>query len=187
MASLKPFNIQVLKLFKSNTICRDPRKKEQMKPRRVFEFRNRKTRPLSTFPPIPKVVTVNEFQVLLTNITCLPSDPRGRRYLPYSSPHPVYMPHPISKWPTRPQPHSWRSGYKSGLRTPVQCRFSPAVPAVLTASPTLINFISLLFCLMSGNSFPTRARSTTLSMPFIRSNLVNYEDDQQCHVPTVYY
>ena len=28
-------------------------------------------------------------------------------------------------------------------------------PAVLTASPTLINFISLSFFLMSGNSFPT--------------------------------
>ena len=42
---------------------------------------------------------------------------------------------------------------------------------------------------MSGNSFPTHAWTTTLSMPFIRSNLVNYEDDQWCHVPiaaTVY-
>ena len=32
---------------------------------------------------------------------------------------------------------------------------------VLTASPTLINFISLSFCLMSGNSFPTCNRTKT--------------------------
>ena len=32
---------------------------------------------------------------------------------------------------------------------------------VLTVSPTLINFISLSFCLMSGNSFPTRAQTMT--------------------------
>ena len=34
-------------------------------------------------------------------------------------------------------------------------------PAVLTESPILINFISLSFCLMSGNSFPTHAPTTT--------------------------
>ena len=39
-------------------------------------------------------------------------------------PHPVYMPHPISKWPTRPLSHSLYPGYKSGLRTPVQRWFS---------------------------------------------------------------
>ena len=33
-------------------------------------------------------------------------------------------------------------------------------PAVLTASPILINFISLSFCLMSGNSFPILAQTT---------------------------
>ena len=33
-------------------------------------------------------------------------------------------------------------------------------PALLTASPILINFISLSVCLMSGNSFPTRAQTT---------------------------
>ena len=33
-------------------------------------------------------------------------------------------------------------------------------PAVLTASPTLINFILLSYCLMSGNSFPNRAWTT---------------------------
>ena len=37
-------------------------------------------------PSLPYVVTINRFQVLLSSITCLPSDPIGRRYLPYSSP-----------------------------------------------------------------------------------------------------
>ena len=45
---------------------------------------------------------------------------------------------------------------------PVQCLFSLRPAHVLTASPTLINFISLSFCLMSGNFFPTRAWSPTL-------------------------
>ena len=39
-------------------------------------------------------------------------------------PHPVYMPHPISKWPARPLFHFLYPGDKSGLRTPVQRRFS---------------------------------------------------------------
>ena len=46
---------------------------EQIKWSRVLECRNGKNRPLSTFSPIPNVVTINEFQVLLTSITCLPS------------------------------------------------------------------------------------------------------------------
>ena len=39
-------------------------------------------------------------------------------------------------------------------------------PAILTASPTLINFISLSFCLMSGNSFPIRAWTTTFLVAY---------------------
>ena len=39
-------------------------------------------------------------------------------------PHPVYMPHPISKWPARPLSHSLYPDYTSGLRTPVQHLFS---------------------------------------------------------------
>ena len=76
---------------------------------------------------LPHVVTINGFQVLLSSINCLPSYPTGRRYLPYSPLHPcnpVYMPHPISKWPARPLSHSLYPGYKSELRTPVQGRFS---------------------------------------------------------------
>ena len=62
-----------------------------------------------------------------TGVGChcfLPSYPIGRRYLSYSSPHPIYMPHPISKWPARPPSRSVYPGYKSGLRTPVQHWFS---------------------------------------------------------------
>ena len=76
-------------------------------------------------PSLPHVVTISGFQVLLISITYLPSYlPIGRRNLPYCSPHPVYMPHPISKWLTRPLSHSLYLGYKSGLKTPVQCQFS---------------------------------------------------------------
>ena len=57
-------------------------------------------------PSLPHPVTINEFQVLLSSITCLLSYPIGGRYLLYSSLHPIYMPHPISKWPTRPLSHS---------------------------------------------------------------------------------
>ena len=70
-------------------------------------------------PSLPHVVTING-----NSITCLPSYPIGRRYLPYSYPHPGYVPHPISKWATRPQSHSLYPGYKSRLRTPVQHQFS---------------------------------------------------------------
>ena len=35
-------------------------------------------------PSLPHVVTINGFQVLLNSMTCLPSYPIGRRYLPYS-------------------------------------------------------------------------------------------------------
>ena len=43
------------------------------------------------------VLTINRFKVLLSGMTCLPFYPIGRKYLPYFSPHPVYLPHPISQ------------------------------------------------------------------------------------------
>ena len=52
----------------------------------VFLFLYYKTLLGFIFSFIPNSITVNEFQVLLTSITCLPSYPIGRRYLPYSSP-----------------------------------------------------------------------------------------------------
>ena len=71
-------------------------------------------------PSLPYVVTINGFSVLLSSITCLPSYPIGRRYLPYSSFHPGYLPHPINKWSARPLSHSLYPAYKSGPRTLVQ-------------------------------------------------------------------
>ena len=35
--------------------------------------------------PSPHIGIINEFQVLLSRIICIPSYPIGRRYLPYSS------------------------------------------------------------------------------------------------------
>ena len=83
-----------------------------------LECRNRKETD-SYCPSLPHVVTIKEFQVLLSSITCLPSYPIVRRYLPYSSP-----PHPISKWPVRPLSYSLYPWYKNGLRTPVQHQLS---------------------------------------------------------------
>ena len=77
------------------------------------------------YPPfLPHVVIINGFQVLLSSIICLLFYPIGRRYLPYSSPNPVYVPHSINKWPAKPLSHYWYPGYKSGLRTLVQHWFS---------------------------------------------------------------
>ena len=100
--------------------CGDPRTKEQIKPRGSWNAE----KPGPYQPSCLYVVTVNEFQVLLSSITSLHSYSIGRRYLPYFSPHPVYVPHPISKWPTRPLSHSLYPGYKSGLRTPIHHHFS---------------------------------------------------------------
>ena len=64
--------------------------------------------------------------------------------------------------PQDPPSRSWYLGVKLD-QGPLFSVSSPlSWPAVLTAPPTLINFISLPFCLMSGNSFPTRACTTTV-------------------------
>ena len=99
--------------------CGDPRMKEQIKPRRVLGCKNGKTRLYR--PSLPHVVTINGFQVLLSS----PPTPSGEDIcLTHPAPHPIYVPHPISKWPARPLSHSLYPGYKSGLRTPVQRWFS---------------------------------------------------------------
>ena len=72
------------------------------------------------------------------------------------------MPHPIRKWPSRPLSCSLYPGYKNGPRTPVLRRFSLELASILTASSTLIKFIFLSSCLMSGNSLPTHAWTMTL-------------------------
>ena len=75
-------------------------------------------------PSLPHVVTINGFQVLLSSTTSLPPTHHREKVFALLFPHPVHMPHPISKQPTRPLSHSLYPEYKSGLRTPVQCRFS---------------------------------------------------------------
>ena len=142
--------------------CGDPRMKEQIKARSVLECRNRKTRPLSSFPP-----PCCNFQWISgppEQCTCLPSYPIGRRYFLYSFLYPVYVPHPISKWPARPHPTPCTLGIKVEegplftVGSPLSC------PAVIKASPTLIKLVSVSFCLTSGSSFPTCSRTTTVSL-----------------------
>ena len=70
----------------------------------------------------------------------------------------------FSKWPARSLCCSLHLGYKTKSNTPVQYWFSLSWPTVLTLSPILINFISLSFCIMSGNSFPTYTWNTTFYM-----------------------
>ena len=53
-------------------------------------------------------------------------------------PHPVYMPHPISILPTRPLSRSLYPGYKSGLKTPVECWFSLELARCSNSIATLI-------------------------------------------------
>ena len=123
---------------------------------------NAETEKQNPYHPSLHVVTINGFQFLLSSINCLPSYPIGRRYLPYSSPYPVYMPHPISKWPTRPLSHSLYPGYKSGLRTPVQRWFSLELARCSNSVSHSNKFASLSLCLMSRKSFPAHAQTKTI-------------------------
>ena len=82
--------------IKKNLKCGVPRTKEQKKNKNGLRMQEQK-KPDPYCPSLPHVITVKGFQVLLSSIACLPSYPKGRRYLPYSSPPPVYVPHPISK------------------------------------------------------------------------------------------
>ena len=89
----------------------------------------------------------------------------GEKVFALLFPHPVYLPHPISKWPARPPSHSLYPGYKSGRKTPFKVSSPLSYPAVLTASPILINLIFLSLCLMSGNPFPPVPRPQQLLLP----------------------
>ena len=57
--------------------------------------------------------------------------------------HPVYVPHPISEWPSRPLSHSKYPGYKSGRKTPVQHQFSLELARCTNSVSHSINFTSL--------------------------------------------
>ena len=76
-------------------------------------------------------------------------------------PHPVYVPHPISKWLIRPLSCSLYPGYKNALRTPVQRWFSLELAHCFNRISHSNKFYFPSFCLMSGNSFPTHAWTTT--------------------------
>ena len=74
----------LLHIFKATSIIfhgkrGEPGKREQIKPRRVWEHRGRKPRPLSSLLPPCCDCQWN-------SITRPPSHPRGRRHLPYPSP-----------------------------------------------------------------------------------------------------
>ena len=112
-------------------------------------------------PSLPFVVTINGFQVLLRSITCLPSYPIGRRYLSYSFPYKVYVLIQSANDRQDPYPTPCTLGIKVDWGPLFHVASSLSWPAVLTASHTLINFISLSFYLISGNPFPTHTRSMT--------------------------
>ena len=127
-----------------------------------------KTRPLSPFPP--PCVTTKE-----TVSPASPPTPQGGGICPTLPPPSI--PASSSQQMTCKTPsHSLYTGYKSGPRTPFNVGSPLSWPAVLTASPTLINFISLLFlyfCLVSGNSFPTHTWTTTSI-----SLKITYQDEE---------
>ena len=108
--------------LKEREECGDPRTKVQIKPRRVLECRNGKTRPLSSFPP--HVVTINRFQVLLSSITCLSSCPTKREGICLTLPPPSIRASSNQQMTRKTPIPLLVPGYKSGLKTPVQCLFS---------------------------------------------------------------
>ena len=96
--------------------------KEQIKPRRVMECRNRKTRLLKSFPP--PCCNYQWISGPPEQYNLPPLLPHGKKVFVSLFPQPVYVPHPINKWPARPLSRSLFPGYKSVLRIPVQRRFS---------------------------------------------------------------
>ena len=120
-----------------------------------------KSRCLLSFPLPLRVLAINEFQVLLSSITCLPSYPIGRRYLPFSSPTQYMCLIQSANDPQDPYPAPCTLGIKMDQGSPFNIGSLLSWPAVLIASPTVINFILLSCCLMSGNSFPTCAQTMT--------------------------
>ena len=101
-----------------------------------------KTRPYH--PSLPMLLTINEFQVLLSSITCLPSYPIGRRYLPFSS-HTQYT--CLIQSANDPQDHypapcTLDIKMEQGFPFNISCLLSQ--PTVLMASPTVINYSPLM-------------------------------------------
>ena len=91
-------------------ICGDPGTKEQIKPRRVSECRNQKTTPLASFSPpccncwwISGPPEQYKWSPLL---------PHKEKVFFFLFSHPVHVPHPFSKWSSRPLSHSLYPGYE---------------------------------------------------------------------------
>ena len=114
--------------------------------------------PLVSFPP--HVLTIDGFQVLLSSINGVPSYHIRRKCFSYSSPTQYRCLIHSAKGPQDPYPTPCTLAMKVDWGPLYNIHSPLSWPAVLTASPILINFISLSVCLMSGNSFPTRAQTT---------------------------
>ena len=132
------------------------------------ECRNEKKNILLSYfspPPLHIFVTINRFKVFLSSISCLPFYPIGIKYLPHFPPTPSSIPASSNQLMIckDPYPAPCTLGIKMH-KGPLFNTGSPLNwPAILTVSPTLINFISFSFCLMSVNSFPTCVRTTTVT------------------------
>ena len=103
-----------------------------------------KNRPLLSFPLPLHVVAINEFQVLLSSITCLPSYPIGRRYLPFSSPtqYTCLIQSANDPQDHYPAPCTLDIKMDQGFPFNIGCLLSQ--PTVLIASPTVINYSPLM-------------------------------------------
>ena len=86
----------------------------------------------------------------------------GRRFLPYSTSTQYTCLIQSASDPQNLYPTPCTLGIKVDKDPSLFNVSSPlSFPGVLTVSPTLINFILLSFCLISGNSFPTHTRTRT--------------------------
>lgn len=154
-----------------------------------WNARNRKNqRPLSSFLSSPNVVTINEFQVLLSPLL----SHRGRRYLPYS-PHPrltqytyliLNQQNDLSKTPILVlTPWVWKlmKDHCSPLAL-LTIRTWPTVLA-MTLPPYLTNRSSAILALLSGNSFqPTPGLPHVFWIPRISTSLLFLLKDISCTV-----
>ena len=129
---------------------------------RVLEYRNGKPRPLSSFPP--PGCNYQRISGPPEQYDLSPLLPYREEVFAYSSSHPVYMPHPISKWSARPLSHS----LYPGLRTPIQHRFSLELACYSNSIshpnklyfPLILSYVWKFFFFFY---FPTHTQTTTLS------------------------
>ena len=117
-------------------------------------MQERKTNPYR--PSLPHVVTIME------QCNLSPLLPQREKVFALLSPTQCTRLIQSANDPQDPYPTPCRVGVKVGQRSLFNVSFPLSWPAILTVSPILINFISLSFCLMSGNPFPTRTRTTTV-------------------------